>query len=442
MPKILILGAGRSSSSLIKYLTDNAAAHNLEITVADGSVELAQQKVKSTIASAVQFDLRNEPLKEKLVSSHDLVISLLPANLHYQVAATCVKYAKSLITASYVSDEIKALGKEAKDKGIVILMEMGLDPGIDHMSALRDLEEIKAEGGKLISFKSYTGGLIAPESDTNPWNYKFTWNPRNVVLAGQGTVKYLEKSEYKFIPYHQLFRRIENIEVDGYGNFDGYANRDSLKYLDLYNLQDVHTFLRGTLRREGFCKAWNVFVQLGLTDDSYKIRTENKMSYREFFFSFLPSSSKEWSQVLKEYLKDDTDDDVISKIQWLGIAGDEKIPFTEASPAEILQSLLERKWKLEKDDKDMIVMQHQYEFEINGSKKNKTSSLVVKGEDQTFTAMAKTVGLPMGIAALLILQEKITLKGVLLPVLKEIYEPVLKELEEKEGVKFVVSGRQ
>ena len=263
MKKILLIGAGRSATSLINYLKLHASNHDWWITIGDYSVSLAEEKLKDfSRGNAISFDVHNQEQVQKEIQQVDLVISMLPAHLHFLVAQQCVNFSKSLLTASYVSSEIKMLDKQAKEKGILILMEMGLDPGIDHMSAKKEIDAIHEQGGVINTFKSFTGGLVAPESDTNPWNYKFTWNPRNVVLAGQGTVKFLRNNNYKYIPYHNLFNRLDEIFVEGYGIFEGYPNRDSLKYRDLYDLQKIPTILRGTLRRKGFCRAWNIFVQL------------------------------------------------------------------------------------------------------------------------------------------------------------------------------------
>ena len=428
MKKILILGAGRSSASLISYLLKQSQQQGWEVTVGDYSEENARERVKGYNARAIAFEATNESLKREEVAKADLVISMLPPAHHLTVAETCLEYGKHLLTASYVSPEILALNEKAKKKNIIILMECGLDPGIDHMSALKEIHKLKQEGGKIISFSSYTGGLVAPESDNNPWNYKVSWNPRNVVLAGQGTVKYLENGQFKYIPYHKLFSRTDKIVVNGYGEFEGYANRDSLKYRSVYGLEGVATFIRGTLRRPGYCEAWDVFVQLGMTDDSYLLENSSVLTYKDFVSSYLPVSDKSVKGRLREYLG--LDEEILFKLEWLGMFSDEKINEHNVTPAQVLQKLIERKWKLEKGDKDMIVMQHKFGYEALGKQKELTSSLVVIGEDSVYTAMAKTVGLPLGIAAKLILQGKIKLTGVQIPVVKELYEPILAELEE------------
>jgi saccharopine dehydrogenase-like NADP-dependent oxidoreductase len=430
MKKILILGAGRSSSALIEYLLKESQKNEWQIKVADTSLEMAQEKINGDKnGKAIQLDINNETQRENEIKDADLVISLLPPSFHLSVAETCVALSKSLFTASYVTTEIQMLHAEAEKKGILILTESGLDPGIDHMSAVKEINNIKSKGGKITSFRSYTGGLIAPESDNNPWHYKVTWNPRNVVLAGQGTVKYLEGGRYKFIPYHQLFRRLEKIFVEDTGEFEGYANRDSLKYIKTYGLENIPTFIRGTLRKPGFCSAWNCLVQLGMTDDSFIIDNSESMTLKEFTASFLDDNNINTVQrTFCNYVNIHESSNEMLKIKWLGLFSNDKIGIPQATPAQVIQKLVTEKWKLRPEDKDMIVMQHMLEYELNGKNIKLSSSLAVKGKDPKLTAMAMTVGFPLGIAAKLFLQGKMNLKGVHIPVMKEIYEPVLNEL--------------
>lgn len=432
--KIFIIGAGRSASSLIKYLIEESAENNFELKVGDRDLSLVQDKIGSNPnATAISFDVLNDKQRVEEIKKADIVISMLPASLHFKVAQDCVKYKRNLVTASYVSDEIKSLDEEAKKNGVLLLNEIGLDPGIDHMSAMKVIDEIKAKGGSLKSFKSYCGGLVAPEYDTNPWKYKFTWNPRNVVLAGQGSAQYIEEGKYKYIPYGQLFKRTDSLNVLDYGEFEAYANRDSLSYREIYSLENIPTLLRGTLRRPGYGEAWDLFIQMGLTDDSFKMDVTG-MTYKDFFLSFLDETSSTISDYLKNHFN--VTDTVISKIEWLGFFDNTKIDLESATPAEVLQKLLESKWLLEEDDKDMIVMQHQFIYELNGTEHELHSSFVTLGEDQTYTGMAKTVGLPVGIATKLILKGIIKGEGVIVPVQKDIYNPVLNELE-NHGIEFV-----
>jgi saccharopine dehydrogenase-like NADP-dependent oxidoreductase len=435
MKKILLFGAGRTAPALVLYLSELASKGRIELTVAD----VATPKEDSGYANVleVQVNISQEDERQKLVQKSDLVISLLPPSLHLTIAKDCLLFSKHFLTASYVSAEIQELDKEAKEKGLLFLMECGLDPGLDHLSAMKEIEEIKEKEGCITAFKSYTGGLVAPESDNNPWNYKITWNPRNVVLAGQGTVKYLENKQFKYIPYHRLFTSMSTFQLEGYGNFEGYPNRDSLKYLEIYGLEKADTFLRGTIRRSGFCEAWNLLVQLGITDDSYVVENSEMLTWREFTLSFLQTKkSKKINHLLAALINKGPGAKEIFKLKWLGLLDDRKINLPNATPAQILQKLLEEKWLMQPEDKDMIVMHHIFEYKIENQAFKRTSSLVLKGENKTYTAMAKTVGLPLGIAAVLILEGKITLTGVQIPVKKEIYFPILEELK-KYGICFI-----
>jgi saccharopine dehydrogenase-like NADP-dependent oxidoreductase len=433
MRNILIIGAGRSAISLIKYLLDKSEAEKLFITIGDISIQNAQKFTDGhPNGRGILLDVFNEVQRREAVQQNDLVISMLPARFHIEVARDCLKFGKHMVTASYISDEMQNLNKKVTTKGLVFMNEIGLDPGIDHMSAMHVIDRIRDKGGKMLLFESFTGGLVAPESDTNLWHYKFTWNPRNVVVAGQGgAAEFIQEGTYKYIPYHRLFRRTEFLDVEGYGRFEGYANRNSLKYKSVYGLEDVLTLYRGTLRRVGFSKAWNMFVQLGMTDDGYSIPNSENLSYRDFVNLFLPYSPTDSVELkMRHALKIDQDDLMWEKLLELDIFNPNKtIGIKEATPAKALQRILEDKWTLAPEDKDMIVMYHKFGYELDGKKKQIDSTMVIKGDDQTYTAMAKTVGLPVAMAALKILNEEITTPGVQLPIAKEVYEPILKELE-------------
>ena len=438
MKKILVIGAGRSAVTLIKYLLDNSSANNWQVKVADFSIELADQAVGNhNNGKAIFFNVTDKKQRESEIENADIVISMLPASLHITVAKDCVRLGKNLVTASYVSPEIAELDEAAKQAGILLLNEIGLDPGIDHMSAMQVIDEIKENGGELTSFKSFCGGLVHPDYDNNPWNYKFTWNPRNVVLAGQGTAQYIENGDYKYIPYTSLFERTEHMEVLDAGEFEGYANRDSLSYRKSYGLDDIPTLFRGTLRRKGYSEAWNVFVQLGMTDDTYKIENSASITNREFINMFLPfNDALTVEEKLCKQFSLTTDSVIFQKIAWLSAFSENKVGIENASPAQILQKICEEKWTLGSEDKDMIVMQHQFEYVQNGEQKKLNSSLLVFGDDPRYTSMAKTVGLPVAIATKLILSGAIKSIGVKIPTTKDIYVPVLKELEEN-GINFV-----
>src|SRR6267154_4813 len=427
---ILVLGAGRSSSSLISYLEEESRKFNWSVTVGDVSFAAARELAIGN-GKAIQFDIRDVENSRKAIRSADVVISMIPPHLHIQVAALCLQEKKHLLTASYVTDEMKSLDGQAREKNLLFLNECGLDPGIDHMSAMSVIDTIKEEEGVLRSFESFTGGLIAPETDReNPWRYKFTWNPRNVVMAGQGTSKFLQGGRHKYIPYQQLFKRITSISIPGYGAYEGYANRDSLKYIETYGLQGVQTMLRGTLRFNGFCAAWDVFVQLGCTDDSYAMEGVGQMTHRDFIDAFLdvdPGKSTEEKLLRRFRLQPDGPE--MQRLTWSGFFEEEKIGLPQGTPAQLLEHILNKKWNLHSDDKDLVVMWHRFVYEKKGKTSEIQSTLVARGENKVHTAMAKTVGFPLAIAAKLLLQGKITERGVVIPTMKEIYRPVLKELK-------------
>ena len=434
MRNILVIGSGKSKSNLLKYLLDKSALEDLFITIADKNVDNAKKLIgKYPNANTIELDIFDEISRNKAIQDSHIVVSMLPARFHIEVAKSCIKHKKHLVTASYVSKEMQDLDNEVKSNNLIFMNEIGVDPGIDHMSAMKVLDAIREKGGKIILFESFTGGLVAPESDTNLWNYKFTWNPRNVVIAGQGgTAKFLQEGTYKYIPYHRLFRRTEFLDIEGFGRFEAYANRDSLKYQSAYGLDNIQTLYRGTMRRVGFSRAWNIFVMLGMTDDSYIMEHSETMSYRDFINSFLSYSHKDSVELkLRHALKIDQDDIVWDKLMELDIFNaNKKVGLANATPAQILQKILMDSWTLQEDDKDMIVMYHKFGYELNGKKHQIDSNMVVLGENQTFTAMAKTVGLPVAIATLAILNGKITSPGIQIPIKKEVYLPLLEELEE------------
>lgn len=429
MKQIFIAGAGLSSASLIEYLLKQSTIYDWKVIVGDYDISLAQQRINGhQNGQAISFDVFDQEQRNDAIRQADIVISMLPASMHIILAEDCVIQAVDMVTASYVSDDIAALNERAIEKGVILLNETGLDPGIDHMSAKKVIDDIQSKGGKLNLFKSFCGGLVSKKYDTNPWNYKFTWNPRNVVLAGQQTAQFKRNGMLKYIPYNKLFSRLEDVYVDGEGHFESYANRDSLSYKYLYGLDDTPTILRGTLRRPGFCKAWDVFVQLGMTDDSFEMHNLDEMTWRDFTNSFLIYDNiKTVEEKLQTYLS--LDDKILEKLVWLGIFSDDKIGLSKGSPAHILQHLLQSKWSLEKGDKDVIVMQHIFEYILDGKPYRLTSSLVVEGKDTINTAMSMTVGLPVAIATELILNKKISLKGVQIPVHSEIYTPILEKLK-------------
>ncbi len=429
MKNILILGAGRSSTSMINYLLNQSKLHNWKITIGEKDPSIAKSKFPE--ADVIAFDVFDENQLSAEIEKTELVISMLPASMHILVATQCADLGRDMLTASYVTEDIRTLSGKFEAKGNQCIMELGLDPGIDHMSAMKVLDRIKEAGHELTAFETFTGGLLSDDQlKDNPWQYKFTWNPRNVVLAGTGNVKFLQESKYKYIPYHRLFNRTEVIHIPGYGYFEGYANRDSLKYLDQYNLRGIKTLYRGTLRRTGFCKDWNVFVQLGATDDSYEMEKVENMTHRQFINSFLrynPHDSVELK--LAHYMNIGVDSEEMYKLNWLNLFSDQKVGLDKGTPAQILEHILKKKWTLSDDDQDMIVMWHKFNYLDNNKPKEIQAHMITVGDDSVNTAMSKTVGLPLAIAAKLILLGVIKTQGVNIPTKKEIYTPILEELE-------------
>ena len=439
MKNLLIIGAGRSATALINYILEQAKQHNFFVTVADADVELARQKINGhSHGRAIWLDASKPVDRREIINRHDVVVSLLPPQMHLEVAQDCISLGKHMVTASYVSKQVFRLGDEARLRALVFMNELGLDPGIDHMSAMQRINAIRQKGGKINAFYSYTGGLVAPESDDNPWHYKFSWNPRNVVLAGQGTAQFLEDNKLKYIPYRRLFRQYRLVNIPGMGDYEVYANRDSLMYRDAYGLQDIKTLFRGTIRHKGFCDAWNALVRIGLTDATFPIVDSDQLTYHDLMEAFLGISQHTGSvkDRIAKIIEVEPESEVMQKLEWLGLFSKRRIKINNATPSLILENLLLEKWALKPEDKDMVIMQHVFEYEINRRKKKLTSTLVMKGVNSQETAMSRLVGLPLGIFVKLLLLGKINPTGVNIPIMPEVYEPVMAELEEY-GVQFV-----
>jgi len=466
---ILLFGAGKSATVLINYLLAEAESNNWMVIVVDANQELIVEKTKShPLSKAIVSDINDAQKRGNLISSADIVISMMPPALHILIAKDCIQFSKSLLTASYIDDQLKSMDAAIKEKGLIFLCEMGLDPGIDHMSAMELINNIKEKGGEITSFKSHCGGLVAPESDDNPWHYKISWNPRNVVLAGKAGAVYLDKGEMVEKKYESLFKNEESVSFSDNNNtfkFGYYPNRNSLPYIDLYQLNGIQTFVRTTLRHPDFMDGWNNLIELNLTDETPSYHSDEKKLMNFFKDHFQKQNFNDWldkklsvpfaesAKILEEIEQLDSIQSkmektgllsekmeianlVLKQLYFLGM-DDNKTYINKGfcSPADVLQFLLEKKLALQKNDKDMIVMLHEIEYKLNNELHKVTSSLVVKGEDALKTAMAKTVGLPLGIAAKLILNGEITLTGLHIPIMKEIYTPVLKELK-KQQIEF------
>ncbi len=422
MKTILLFGAGKSATVLIDYLIKEVAINKWKFIIADVNKEQILLKTNhSKFAEAVELNITNDDQREKIIQRAHVVISMMPPALHFLIAKDCVEYRKHLLTASYLDNNIKSLKDEISNRKLLFICEAGLDPGIDHMSAMKIIDGIRIKGGRITSFKSHCGGLVAPESDDNPWHYKISWNPRNVVTAGKGGAEYKLNNTIGQKSYEVLFDHCDPIQIEGLPPMAVYPNRDSLSYMPLYKLDSAETFIRTTIRYPAFCNAWNAIVKAGLTDDKNALANDGL-------------TFKKWSATIAAFINDD----IQPMLEYLGLFDEETVPATAVTSADVLQYLLENKLGMQPKDKDMIVMLHEIEYMLDGKHYKSESVLVVKGKDNLRTAMATTVGLPLGIAAKLILNGELKITGLHIPIVKEIYIPVLQELEAN-GVKFTES---
>ena len=432
---ILIIGAGRSSTALIECLLSEAQRFNWQLLICDAEEEVLQPKIKEhSNVQGIVLNILEEQIREVLIQSADIVISMLPAHMHHIVALDCLKYSKNLVTASYWTKDLLALDERVKTKGIFFMGELGLDPGIDHMSAMKKIDEIHQLGGTIQNFRSYTGGLIAPESDNNPWHYKITWNPRNIVLAGKGITRFLESGKIRYIPYHRLFKNYRKVNIANWGTFEVYPNRDSLKYQQKYGLNVAEEVYRGTIRHQGFCDAWDVIVQMGLADEEMIVENDGSMTYQDWIAAFF-AENKDLSSSLVELIDQGDIHNIIDQLKWLGLFDRTIIPFSRATSAQILEDLLLKKWRLYPDDKDLVLMQHEFEYQLDGLRHSVSSTMSFKGENAIDTAMTKLVGLPLAIFVKKVLLNEIKLSGIHIPINSEVYLPILDELQ-RYGVSF------
>lgn len=437
MQTILVAGAGKSSIYLIEYLLNNASRNKWKVIVADGSRDAIEEKVKNHPCSEVAvIDITDSTQREPLVEKADMVVSLMPPHLHIHLAKDCLKHKKNLITSSYISPEMKAMDADVKAAGLMFMCEMGLDPGIDHMTANQIIHSIERVASSITSFKSYCGGLIAPDSDNNPWHYKFSWNPKNIITAGADGAHYLQNGKEVTVPYEAMFDNCKKIKVDGLGSLAYYPNRDSLRYLDLYHVPEIKTFIRATLRYPAFCKGWQAIILLKLNDQKDSFDTTN-LTYADWVKQKTGYEFGSLSNYIQNKLGEDGDSKTLEMLAWLGIFDDVKINQGNISSADILLNLLLQKWEMAPEDKDMVVMQHEVEYLHRGDKIKMTSTMVIEGESRDHSAMAKTVGLPMAVLAKMVLTKKIVPPiGVLIPSMPSVYRPVLTELKHH-GIEFI-----
>ena len=429
MTNILLLGAGRTAFYLVEYLLKACEQHNWRLTIGDYN----EQNIHDIVGdhervSKIKFDISDPVQARQEVGSASAVISLLPAQFHITVGRLCLELNKHFFSASYVSDDFKELGDEIKRKGLFFLKETGLDPGLDHMSAMRVLDGIRNKGGIIEKFYSYTGGLMSPTHRDNPWEYKFTWNPMFVVTAGRDGGMYLREGHIKRIPYHRLFREIDELHMPGYGVFDAYYNRNSLKYINEYRLDNVNTVVRYTLRRQGFCEAWHPLVSLGLTDNIHEFSFDKPITNRQFLNLFIRVGEGTLEERVSKVINHSQNSEVFTKLRWLGLFDDTEISLLKGTSAAFLKEILMPKWQMLSTEKDMIYMAHVCYYTLNGKTFKHKSYLAVEGQNRGQTAMAKTVGLPLAIAAKQKLLGNIKLSGLYIPTLPELYHPILDEL--------------
>jgi saccharopine dehydrogenase (NADP+, L-glutamate forming) len=427
---ILIIGAGKSATVLIQYLQQKAVENDWYILLVDGDETIAKNKWNNAPnGTALGIDIENDLDRQNLVQNADIVVSMLPAQLHFLVAKDCLQFKKPLFTASYVDDNMRSIAAEIESKQLLFLCEMGLDPGIDHMSAMAIIDEIHEKGGKIASFKSHCGGLVAPESDDNPWHYKISWNPRNIILAGKAGAIYLEDGATVTKHYSEIFDKTPVVDLPGIGHLAYYPNRNSLSYIETYHLHGVKDFVRTTLRYPAFCIGWNAIVQLNLTDETV-IELAPNTTVQNWFETHIQQNGLE--QILEKFTQDLA---IKAQLEFIGLYELTIIPTEFNSNASILQWLLEAKWKLEATDKDLVVMMHEIEYSIGNRQFKLDSSLVLTGEDAINTAMATTVGLPLAMGVCAYLKGEIKMTGLHIPIDARIYQPILKSLAE-EGIVF------
>ncbi|MFQ6090937.1 MAG: saccharopine dehydrogenase C-terminal domain-containing protein [Candidatus Bipolaricaulia bacterium] len=430
MKRVLVLGAGLVAGPLVRYLLDQG----YKVRVASRTLSKAEALIGDhPQGEARRLDVTDTATLDKLVEEADLAISLLPYVHHVTVAQLCIKHRKNMVTTSYIGEAMRALDQEVKEAGIIILNEIGLDPGIDHMEAMRIIDGVHDKGGKIASFYSYCGGLPAPEANTNPFGYKFSWSPRGVVLAAKNSARYLKDGEEISIPGEELFDHYWTVKIEGLGEFEAYPNRDSIPYIETYGIPEAETMYRGTLRNPGWCATWKRFVELGLLDEEEQ--DLRGLTWAGFMRRLIGGRSGDLKSELAAHLGIEEGSDVMKKFEWLGLLSEEPLPLERGSALDLLAAKLLEKLQYEEGERDMIVLQHEFVARYPDRREKIISTLIDFGIPGEETSMARTVGLPAAIGAKLILQGEIGLKGVQVPVVPEIYRPVLAELEEQ-GIEF------
>lgn len=434
MKNILILGAGFVSKPGVKYLLDSS---NLNVTVADLFVERAEELIEGHgNGKALALDINNTEKLNSMISDNDIIVSLLPWTLHLKVADLCIKNNKHMATTSYVSDGMMALDPIAKEKGLLFINETGVDPGIDHMSAKKIIDEVEQEGGKILEFYSYTGGLPAPEDNDNPFGYKFSWSPRGVLLASRNAAKFLESGKVVDIPGDELFLNFKEESVEGLGDFEVYPNRNSIIYKEIYGLDDAMTLIRGTYRYPGWCRTLKLMIDMGLLSD-IPTKGISQVPYSEAMSKLAGISGKDDLKMeISEKYKIPLDSEELKRLEWLGLFGGE-LTSEHDNFLDILSDILKRKLYYKDNEKDMIVMKHTFTIlNRDGSKDVITSTLIDYGIPGGDSSMSRTVSLPLAISVKMMAEGKFDLTGVQIPVVSELYLPILAELENL-GIKMV-----
>lgn len=431
--KVLVLGAGFVSRPLVKYLL---ALRNVKVILADLELEKAQRIInRHPYGQALQLNLQDENVLKNEIKKADIVVSLVPNDFHSMVAKFCVKLKKHMITTSYVSEAMENLDKDAKQAGIILLNEVGLDPGLDHMEAMRIIHEVKRENGNILKFTSFCGGLPAPEANTNPFGYKFSWSPRGVLLASKSSARYLSDEKEIFVSSENLFDDCSIISIKGLGEFEGYPNRNSLPYIEIYGIPETKTMFRGTLRYSGWCKTLKKIIELGLLDETEK--DWSSFSYKDFLRNLLGQPAENnLKKALGDRLKINENSDIIQNLEWLGLLSEEKLPVLKGSALDILEARMKEKLGYKKGERDMVILQHEIIATYPSGKTQKIISILIDfGIPYGDSSMARTVGLPAAMSTRLILEGNIQKTGVSIPVFEEIYRPVLRELKEY-GISF------
>jgi saccharopine dehydrogenase-like NADP-dependent oxidoreductase len=424
MKRVLLLGAGMVAKPIADYILTN----NIQLTVASRTIEKAEKLVKQhSNGKAISWTVDDKATLEKMVTEHDLTVSLLPYSHHVTVAKLCIKHGKNMVTTSYVSDEMKKLNSEAREAGILILNEIGVDPGFDHMTAMRIIDKVHSEGGKIKEFYSLCGALAAPEETDNPFKYKFSWSPKGVIMAGNNGAQYLKHGKKVEIETQALFKNPLKTDFPNVGEMEVYPNRDSLAYIDIYNLPHVETMYRGTFRYPNWCEIMDALKALGLTsceEQDFSGKTYRKVMARQL--NLYPANIKEKTA---ERLNVAIDSPPIEALEWLGFFDDDKVRIEKGSTFDLLADLMLEKMMLPEGARDMVIMLHSFLVEKPNGTKEVIKSRLLDFATNDDTAIARTVALPAAIAVKMILEGKITDTGVHIPVSKNIYEPVLSELE-------------